>query len=122
MEKRKSGFGVFPEIGDTQWHYFQKNKQPVSVVYNGVRYVGMVAEIKINADPHKTYVRLQPSLIKDASEKELDLINKPIFVPFNSVPSSTVEDTLKEFLESYNRGEKLRRTQSTRRSPKQRKF
>ena len=100
-KEEKSGFGEFGQTNKTKWDYFKENNQPVYATLNGQSYCGMVKEID------REFVTLQPSVVPDASGTEYFIINKPIFIPSQALPSSIKEDSLKDYVDKIN----LRRLQ-----------
>ena len=110
MEKEKSRFGFLPIIRNTKWDYFRDNDQPVSVLSNGAKYCGKVKEINYKD------VRLQPSLVPNASGTKLFLVDEPVFVPFNSIVGPIAEDSLEAYAESWNK-EKLKEEERKAKKP-----
>ena len=101
-KNNKSGFGNFPKVDSSQWDYFKENNEPVSVITNGTKYCGKVYEI----NKSQNYIRLQPALFTDSYGTRISLEDKPVFVPFDSIPSAIAEGSLEEFAQSWN-NEKL---------------
>lgn len=99
MAKDKTGFGALGAIGSTKWDIFQKNNQPVSVIYEGVRYCGLVKKINQSLN----YVTLQPSILMSAYGTEAFIKDKPIQIPFDAIPSSIKEETLEEHAKALNK-------------------
>lgn len=95
MGNEESGFGNFPEIGNTKWDSFKHNNQPVFVSPNGGHYCGLVKEINEN----QNYVTLQPAVFTNVLGTEFFVKDKPIKVPFDTTILSINQETLEEYCE-----------------------
>ncbi len=96
MNRKKSGFGELPEIGNTKWAYFKNNDKPVYATLNGQSFCGMVKEID------GEFITLQPSVIPDAFGTEYCIIDKPMFISSQAIPSSIKEDRLEDYVDKIN--------------------
>ncbi len=98
-ENNKSGFESFEENNKTKWDSFKDNNQPVSVSPNGALYCGLVKEI----NKSQNYVTLQPAIFSNVANTEFFVENKPIKIPFDTIPVSMTYRTLEEYCQECNR-------------------